>query len=142
MGKHRLTLDQNLLGLKKHIKNALELLRPHKCPNFKMISKPEVSPLTKQLVFVCCLNVRSNLARQYRTKAEALQLKKVEVERLNQEFESKLRRKEVELLFSEQQIFHASWIILAFTLPLGSLTLIIMYLTLITPRSSHFCSKS
>ena len=39
--------------------------------------------------------VRNDLARQYQQKLSALELKRVEVMRLNQDFESKMRNKEV-----------------------------------------------
>ena len=39
--------------------------------------------------------VRNDLARQYQQKLSALELKRVEVMRLNQDFESRMRNKEV-----------------------------------------------
>ena len=47
----------------------------------------------------CCDDTpRSDLARQYRTKMSEMELKRIETNRLNEEFEAKIRKKEVGLL--------------------------------------------
>ena len=38
---------------------------------------------------------RSDLARQYRTKMSQMEIKRIETGRLNEEFEAKIRKKEV-----------------------------------------------
>lgn len=48
------------------------------------------------LLTTCCSN---DLARQYRTKVSELELRRIELNRLSEEFEAKMRRKEVGFSF-------------------------------------------
>ena len=45
------------------------------------------------------MTFRNDLARQYRTKVSELELRRIELNRINEEFEAKMRRKEVNFHF-------------------------------------------
>ena len=50
-------------------------------------------------MYLLFLIFRNDLAHQYQQKLSALELKRTEVMRLNQDFEAKMRSKEVKIIF-------------------------------------------
>ena len=46
-------------------------------------------------VYMCCVFCRSDIARKYKAKKSEIELKRTELMRLNQEYETKMRSKEV-----------------------------------------------
>ena len=53
--------------------------------------------LTLEVSLCVCstFDIRSNLTRQYRAKAEQLELARIQAKSINRDYESRLRRKEV-----------------------------------------------
>ena len=57
-----------------------------------------------QLIVVLFLLVSNELARQYRTKMSELELRRIELQRLTEEFDARMRRKEEEQFKLKQEL--------------------------------------